>query len=241
MSVVSLQRTGRFVEPWSYVALGSSILVFLALMVAPFFEKTLVYKNVTVREGEPLKLKELQLNPQPMGALRVDVNALIPSNKWVTYEIQLLDKQGKVIASGLKEAWKESGVWNEDGESGTWSEEDVTGGLDIRAKKNEQVSIALAVLGYGNTNGQELDEAVPFTVSVKNGVIDTRHLFPGLFWSSVLYMMALIATRHTGKKAIVTKINDSDPSGRETVGGANRLVRVNVDVESDETSPPESG
>ncbi|CDN14057.1 hypothetical protein RintRC_4826 [Richelia intracellularis] len=38
--------------------------------------------------------------------MRVDVEARISNNQWVTYEIQLLDKQGKLIASGVKQAWR---------------------------------------------------------------------------------------------------------------------------------------
>ncbi|KYC38564.1 hypothetical protein WA1_35860 [Scytonema hofmannii PCC 7110] len=236
---VDTQRTGRFIHWWSYVALGASALVFLSLMTAPFFKQTLIHKDVQVKEEEPFKIKSLQLAPQLIGALRVDVNAIIPDNRWVTYEIQLLDKQGKVLASGIKEAWKESGYWSEEGETGTWSEEDLTAGLDVRAKKNEEVTLALAVLGYGETSGKELAEAVPFIMTVENGVIDTRPLWGGVFWSTFFSVMALFATRRIGKKAISAKINDSDPNGRETVGGANRLVRVNVNIQSDETSPPE--
>ncbi|GAB1540573.1 hypothetical protein NUACC21_32420 [Scytonema sp. NUACC21] len=240
MSVtVDTQRTGRFLNPWAYAALGASVLVFFSLMAAPGFKKTLIHKDVAVKEEEPFKVKSLQLSPQVFGALRIDVSAIIPDNRWVTYEIQLLDKQGKVLASGLKEAWKESGSWSEEGETGTWSEDDLVAGLDVRAKKNEEVTIALAVLGYGETNGKELGEAVPFTMTVENGVIDTRPLWSGVIFSTFFSVMALFATRRIGKKAISKKVSDSDPNGRETIGGPNRLVRLNLDIESDETSPDE--
>jgi hypothetical protein len=234
---IDTQRTGRFIHWWSYVALGASALVFLSLFVAPSFKQTLANKNVQVKAEEPFKIQSLQLAPQLIGALRVDVNAIVPDNRWVTYEIQILDKQGKVLTSGIKEAWKESGFWSEEGETGTWSEEDLTAGLDVRAKKNEEVTLALAVLGYGETSGKELAEAVPFTITVENGVIDTRPLWGGIFTSTFFSVMALFATRRIGKKAISAKINDSDPNGRETLGGANHLVRVNVNIQSDETSP----
>jgi hypothetical protein len=239
MSVtVDTQRTGRFVEPWAYVALGASVLVFLALITAPFFKKILVSQNITVSPGEPVKLKEFPLKPQLIGALRVDVEARIANNQWVTYEIQLLDKQGKLLASGVKQAYKESGSWYEEGESGTWSEEDLQGGLDVRVKKEEPVTLAINVLGYG-TGNTDIDLPVPFQVKVENGAIDTRHLWPGLFGSFALGTMALMAVPLAGKKAIIQKINDSDPSGRETIGGANKLVRVNVNFKADETSPQE--
>lgn len=239
MSVtVDTQRTSRFIEMWAYVALGASALVFLALIVAPFFKKTLVYKNVTASVGRPVKLKEFTLKPQSIGALRVDAEARIRMNQWVTYEIQLLDQQGKLLASGVKQAWKESGRWYEDGESGTWSEQDLKGGLDIRVKQEEKVTLALNVLGYG-TGRRDINLPVSFKIKVDNGAVDTRHLWPGFFGSLALGIMSFIAVPQIGQKAIAQRINDSDPSGRATVGGSNKLVRVNVNVESDETSPRE--
>ncbi|WP_088242086.1 hypothetical protein [Calothrix rhizosoleniae] len=239
MSVnVDTQRTSRFVEPWPYVALGSSALVFMALIASPFFKRTLVSKNVSVSTGKPVKLKEFTLKPQPIGALRVDAEAWIRTNQWVTYEIQLLDQQGKLIASAVKQAWKESGRWYEDGESGTWAEQDLKGGLDVRVKKEEKVTLAINVLGYG-AGRSSINLPVPFKVKVENGVVDTRHLWPGFFGSLALGVMAYLSIPQIGKQVIKESLNDSDPSGRGTVGGANRLVRVNVDVKSDETSPKE--
>ena len=234
---IQTQRTSRFIDPWSYVALGATGLIFLALVAATFFQKTLLSKTITVSEEEPVLLQPLQLKRQLIGALRIDVAATIATNQWVTYEIQVLDPQGQVIASVIKQAWSESGTWYEDGESGTWYEDDLVGGIDIRAKKQEQVTIALAVLEYGDSSGRELDSSVPFQVTVQNGVVDKRYLWAGLVGATSLAVLACIATPISGKKAIAKSICDSDPSDRATVGGANQLVRVKVNVESDTNSP----
>ncbi len=236
---VDTKKTRRFLEPWAYVALGASALVFLALLTSSSFKKTLASKNITATKGQPVKLETLELKPQPVGALRVDAEALIRSNQWVTYEIQLLDSQGKLLGSAVKEAWRESGTWREGGESGSWSEKDLKGGIDVRAKKNEKLTVAINVLGYGDTRGRELNLPVPLRVKVENGVVDTRHLYPGFFGSLALGIMSLIATRHIGKVAIAKTINDSDPRQRGELGGANKLVRVNVNIAADETSPRE--
>lgn len=236
---IQTQRTSRFIDPWPYVALGAALLVFLALFSAGSFQRTLLSTTVNASEEEPVQLEPLILRRQMIGALRVEVKALLPTNTWVTYEIQLLDNQGKPFASAIKQAWNESGTWYEDGESGSWQEEDLLGGLDVRAKQNETVTIAIAVLEYGNASGQELDQPVPFEVIVQNGAIDTRYLWAGLLGTSSLALLALYATPLTGKKAIAKTIQDSDPSDRATVGGAGRLVRVKVDVASDKTSPPQ--
>ncbi|NET58487.1 MAG: hypothetical protein F6K47_20735 [Symploca sp. SIO2E6] len=234
---IQTQRTSRFIDPWPYLALGSTLLVFLALFGASLFQKTLLSTTVSVMAEEPVQLQPLSLNRQLIGALRIEARAIIPLNRWVTYEIQLLDSQGQPFASAIKQAWNESGTWYEDGESGTWQEDDLLGGLDVRAKQDEMVTIAIAVLEYGDTSGQVLEQLVPFQVTVQNGVIDTRYLWPGLVGTLSLSLIALYATPLTGKKAISKTINDSDPNDRATVGGANRLVRVKVDVKADKTSP----
>ncbi len=238
MSVTTqTQRIGRFVDPWSYIALGAAGLVLLALMGSQFFYKRLTSETVYVEPEESVQLESTQLEPQLIGALRIDVRALLPTNTWVIYEIQILDQNGGVIASAMKEAWSESGTWYEDGESGTWSESDLQGGLDVQAKKNEQITVAIAVLDYGNTSGQELEQPVGFKVIVENGVVDTRYLWSGLIGSTILGIIAIIVTPFSGKVAIAKTIQDSDPSGRATVGGADQLVRVKINVKSDETSP----
>ncbi|MEW6497391.1 MAG: hypothetical protein AB1589_33555 [Cyanobacteriota bacterium] len=234
---IQTQRTRRFIDPWPYVALGATGLVFSALVAATFFQKTLLSKSIYVSEEEPIQLEPLQLKRQLIGALRIDVEATIATNQWVTYEIQVLDPQGKVIASVIKQAWSESGTWYEDGESGSWYEDDLVGGLDVRAKKQEQVTIAIAVLEYGDSSGREIDRPVPLNVTVQNGVVDKRYLWAGLVGATSLAVLACIATPMSGKEAIAKSIGDSDPSDRSTVGGSNHLVRVNVDVESDENSP----
>jgi len=231
------QRTSRFIDPWSYIALGASGLVLLALMGSQFFYKKLVSERVSVEPEASVELESIQLEPRLVGALRIDVRALLPSNTWVIYEIQILDQNGDVIASAMKEAWSESGTWYEDGESGSWSESDLQGGLDVQAKKNEQITVAIAVLEYGNTSGQELEQPVGFKVTVENGVVDTRYLWSGLIGSAILGIIAVIATPISGKTAIAKTIQDSDPSGRATVGGADQLVRVKINVKADETFP----
>lgn len=234
---INVTKTNRFIDPAFYIAFGATGLVFVALIASVFFEKVLLSKNVKVTQGEVTKIEALKIEPQLIGALRIDAIAIIPGKRWVNYEIQLLDKQGKPIASAIKQAWHQSGAWYEDGEYGTWSEKDLQAALDIRAKKNEEVTLAISVLGYGNQSGSKVTEPVSFDVKVSNGVIDTRHLFPGLFGTLAFAILSAIAIPYTGKQVINRKINDSDPTERATLGGANKLVRVKIYMESDATTP----
>lgn len=232
------KRTSRFIDKWAYVALGATSFLLLAFIASGLFTKNLISKNISVGLGESSPPEKLTLEPQLVGALRVDVQASIPTNTSLTYQIQLLDQQGKVVASAIKNAWSETGTWREDGESGTWAESDVLAGLDVRAKKAEQLNLVITALEYENRLGQELTEPKPvFNILVENGVVDTRPLWPALFGTIPLAIMAMFAVPLTGKKVISKKINDSDPSERASIGGADKLIRVKVDVASDETSP----
>lgn len=233
---INAKKTSAFIAPALYIVFGATGLVFLALIASAFFGKVLVSKNVAVSQGEVTKIEAFPIQPQ-IGALRIDARAVIPSNRWVTYDIQLLDKQGKLIASAIKQAWSESGTWYEDGESGSWSENDLKAGLDVRAKKNEEVTIAISVLGYGDTSGREFTEAVSINVKVSNGVVDAKHLWPGLFGTLAFALMTAISIPGVGKKVISKTINDSDLSDRAILGGTNKLVRVKINVKSDENTP----
>ncbi len=248
---VDNKRTSRFIDKWTYVALGATGFVLLAFIASGFFKKTLISKNISVGLGQSSPPEKITLEPQLLGALRVDVKASIPTNTSLTYQIQLLDQQGKIVASAIKNAWSESGTWYEDGESGTWAESDLLAGLDVRAKKAEELNLVVSVLEYERASGsrlvpriqlnnQKVGSAPPksnFNILVENGVVDTRPLFPALFGTIPLAIMAMFAVPRIGKKVISKKINDSDPSDRATLGGADKLVRVKVDIASDETSP----
>ncbi|MDX2245105.1 MAG: hypothetical protein NW224_30880 [Leptolyngbyaceae cyanobacterium bins.302] len=231
------QRTGRFVDIFPYIPWLAVGVMVVALIVGAFVERTLISTNILVEPNAATALQPIQLKKEPIGALRIDVTAGLPSNQWVTYEIQVKDQQGKVLASGIKQAWAESGTWSEEGESGSWAEDDLMGGLDIRTNQAEPVTIAIDVLEYSDTAGRELDKAVPFQVTVKNGVVDDRFLWAGLVGTTFLAILTLFSVSTTGKVAINKSNRDSDVVARATTGGQNRLIRVIVKVQSDEHSP----
>lgn len=237
MGEIKTKRTGKFIHWWTHAAFGASLLVFLMLIISPSWTKTLLSKTVTVNEGESVKLDPVDLRANSLGALRVDAEAQIQTNQWATFEIQLLDQNGKIIAAGTKEGWRETGTWYEDGESGYWDEGDTLGGLDVRAKQDEKLTVAIALLEYGTADGKEINQSLPFQVTVQSGILDVGYFWLGGIGSLIGAIITMIATGKTGKKVIRESMNDSDPTGRGTLGGANRLVRVKVDIEADETAP----
>lgn len=237
MSSPKTQTTAKFLDPFTYLTLLSTVAVFVCLVVSPIFMRSLVSKNIQVDPDVPKQLLPIQLKKEAIGALRIDVNASIPENHWVTYEIQLKDQQGQVIASGIKQAWNESGTWAEEGESGTWTEDDLVGGLDVRPTQAELVTITLSILEHTDLSGKEIDQPVPFEIRVVNGVVDTRYLWTGIIGTAFLSLLALLVLPFSGKVVIDKFICDSDLSGRGILGGTNNLVRVTVNIKSDEHSP----
>ena len=240
--VVQIQpsTTKRFVEPSFKLSLIALALVILAAIVSGFFYQPILDRNLRVSPQERVELPPITLQRSLIGALRIDVKATLPTNRWVVYEIQLYDEQGKRLASAIKEAWRESGVWREGGESGTWEEEDLLGGLDVQLGKKEKdkITIAVSVLEYGETRGQVINnQPVSFRVNVKNGVIDTRYLWVGFFGAIAMMILTLLSVGTAGKVRIKETINDSDVGGREILGGKDNLVRLTVKILSDETSP----
>lgn len=231
--------TRRYLDLSPSIALGGVVLVIMAAIAALLSQRQLVDTRLQVREGEPVQLDGISVRPHPIGALRIDVKAILPTNHWVTYEIQLLNAQNDLIGSGLKQAWRESGTWQEGGESGTWEESDLRAGLDLRLSESqaESLTVAIAVLEYGRTSGQALSGPVPFRVTVSNGVVDSRYLWAGLVGSAAFALLSYLAVGKVGIRAIAKTIQDSDVNGRATVGGANRLLRVTIRIEADETAP----
>lgn len=225
---INVKKTIRFIDPGLYLTFGAASLVLLALIVSASFKKVLSIKNVAVKPRQVKKLEMSKIKPELFGVLHIDAKAIIPDNRWVSYQIQLLDQQGKPVASAIKKAWHESG---------TASPIDSEAALNVRTKTNEEMTVALTVFGYGNKSGGTVKQAVHLEVKAFSGVIDIYHLWGGLVATSALAALNVIAIPLTGKKIISKTIDDSDPSDRATLGGANKLVQVKIDVESDETSP----
>ena len=231
-------RTSRFVEWSPLIALGALGLMGIAVIVAPFFLRQLLKTKVAVLPGETVQLDPIQPRQSPIGAVRIDAIAQLPTNTWSTFEVQVLDSQGNILASAIKQAWQESGTWEEDGESGTWSEQDLSGRFDIRqATLDAPIVVAISVLEQGTVNNQPLNESVTFQVTVWDGAIDHRFVWSGFVGVLLLTVLAAIATKNGGEIVITKTVKDSDPRGRGRLGNPDKLVRVAVRIVGDETSP----
>jgi hypothetical protein len=230
--------TARFTERSPLIALGALGLLALALAVSPLFSRRLIHTNVSVAPGATVQFDPVQPRRGAIGAVRIDAIALLPDNSWSVFEVQVLDPQGNPLASAIKQAWHESGTWQEEGESGRWSEQDQAGRFDIRQGALEgPIVVAIAVLEHGTTAGQPLTTPVTLRVTLWDGVIDTRFLWSGAIGVLLLAGLTAIAVRASGQTVISEHIDDSDLVGRGTLGGPDTLVRVIITVVADETSP----
>lgn len=231
------QPSRRFVDPWPTVTGGIAAVMLLALLSSAFMGKLVTSTTLNVEPEDTEELPPVQVQKTAIGALRIDAEARIPQNRWVTFEIQVLDSQDKVLASAIKQAWHEAGTWSEEGETGTWEESDLNSGVDIRPQQAEPLTLAINVLEYTDTAGQEINEPVPIRVMVRNGVVDNRYLWAGFIGTTLLALFSRLAVPSTGTRVIDKTMPDSDIGDRMVMGGSDRLLRVTLDIESDETSP----
>ena len=236
---VSTAKTKCFIDYWVYAPGAIALCLLLLSLFSSSIANTLLDKRIRVKE-EAVKVDTIDLQPNQIGALRIDVKSDFSNNfgynDWIVYEIQLRDRNGKIIASAIDEDWKESGTWYEDGQSGTWQESDLSGGIDLRAIEGERVDVFIQLLEREEILGVA-SAPVFFDVKIQNGVVDRRPLWWGTFFSSLLALITLSATNYSGQRAIRAKIQDSDPQGRGMVGGKDNLVRVEICSKLDENTP----
>lgn len=239
MSSVKKTTTHRFVDWSTYVAVFAIALVLLAGMMSPIFQRQIFNERLEVKQGEVVEFKTWKLKPRLIGAMRIDVDASFTNNRWTTYELRVLDDQGNLIVSALKQAWAESGTWREGGESGTWREKDVGAELDLRAAEDpETITLAINILDYTDTSGQPVEgESVFFRVRVFDGAIDTRYLVPGLIGTGGLALFCVLSTQTLGQQVISKIVYDSDIGGRGIMGGDDSLICCRLKIVADETSP----
>lgn len=230
-------QTGRFISKSAYLSLGIAGLVGVALFMAQFWQRLLIKKNVLITTEEALTLPAIALKTSPIGALRVDVAANLPWGSAVTYELQIRDQAGQVLASLVRDAWAETGNWAEDGETGTWSESELDAALDLRAQKSETITLAIAVLEHTNEQGMALKTAVPFDVQVYSGAIDKRYLWAGAIGTLFTTLLAFWAVPTSGKRVLSKTLRDNAVTDRTTIEKSDRLLRVVIKAKADPHAP----
>ncbi|WP_156915110.1 hypothetical protein [Rubidibacter lacunae] len=233
MPASRVQETYRFSEPSLYLAFGAIALIAVAGIGSFFTSRMELERRVRASGSEPAILGPVLVEPQTIGALRIDVRALLGRNEWAVFEIQALDATGKVVASAVKGAWSES-ISGRD--------PDLQAGLDLRSRQSRELTLVISVLERGDVrtgaSPQSLQQPIDFAVRVRSGAIDGRFLWGGLFVSLFFAGATWFQTLTSGRRVIEAVNPDSDAAGRAILGGENIMLRVLAIVLSDETSPP---
>ncbi|MBE9033266.1 hypothetical protein IQ266_26380 [filamentous cyanobacterium LEGE 11480] len=178
---MSRQTKRQFINRWidrtPYLLMGMAGCIFLLLIVSPIFASKKLDKTITLAPEQTQVFGPVDIPTQLFGTARVEVEATMSKQRWATYEVQLLDKDNKILVAGIKNAWRETGTWYEDGESGTWDEQDKNSGFDLRLRKAEPVSIAVTLVEVSDNKGRAVSEVVPLRVTAYTGTIETTPLW----------------------------------------------------------------
>ncbi|MBD1867880.1 hypothetical protein H6G00_12105 [Leptolyngbya sp. FACHB-541] len=172
---------------WICLSGVATVVMLAALVCSPLIETNLATQTLTIAPEDSAALQPIQIQPAAIGALRINITAAPAQNRWVSYEVQVRDAQGNLVASAIKDAGSESGY--EDGEY--WSETDLNAGLDIKSNQDETLTISVQVLDHTDPMGQDVEEPVSFIVSVTNGAVDSRFFWAGLFGTGSLTALSL--------------------------------------------------
>lgn len=173
---------------WLCLSGVATAVMLVALVCSPFIGTNLATQTLTIEVEDSKELQPIQTQPTAIGALRIDITAAPAQNRWVSYEVQVRDAQGDLVASAIKDAWSESADFKD---VDYWSETDLNSGLDIKLNQYETLIIGVQVLDHTNPMGQDVEEPVSFTVSVTNGAVDTRFFWAGLLGTGILTALSL--------------------------------------------------
>lgn len=122
-----------------YLLFGMGGLIFLTAISSPLLMSKKLNRLVTVQQETSQVLGPIAIEPQRFGTVRIEVKPDLSPQRWVTYEVQLIDQNDQIVLAGVKNAWRETGTWYEDGESGTWDEADRDAGLICNCVRPSQL------------------------------------------------------------------------------------------------------
>ncbi|MEB3291860.1 MAG: hypothetical protein VKJ24_01745 [Synechococcales bacterium] len=234
------QVTGRFISVAPYLCLCMSLVLLLVLMFSPSVGKTVFSRQVTVESEQPVTVGTLTLPPDRVGVLQVEAIALLPTNRWATYEIQLVNSREQLLLSAVKESWRETGSWQEEGQTGTWDEGDTTALLNFRpTQRSEPIQVVIEVLELSDHTGKKVTETLPFSVTIRRDPLNVLPLWLGWFLTVGLTGLAFWTVPRSGRvilRAVGSHLTDR-PGGEIGVQEwgqvtAHQLVRLSIEVQA---------
>jgi hypothetical protein len=144
--------------PWALALLPAAPLAVLLLAaLAP--QRSLTF---TPAADRALLSEPFFLPGGPLGSPLLQVEATIPQNTNLTYQLELLDPAGQVVLELRRDGWRETGTWTEDGESGTYDERDTAVPLLLRPAADGPHRLRLRLEELSGADGRPVAEPVGF-------------------------------------------------------------------------------
>lgn len=149
--------------PWALALLPAIPLAVLLLagLVPP---RSLTFRPAADRSllSEPFRLES-----GPLGSPLLQVEATIPRDTNLTYQLELLDPNGQVVLELSRDGWRETGTWTEDGQSGTYDESDTAVPLLLRPAASGPHRLRLRLEELSGADGQPRAEPVGFRARLR--------------------------------------------------------------------------
>lgn len=161
---VPAPRSGELLLwPWALAllpALPLAVLVVAALLPP---------RSLTLRPAADRALlsEPFQLENGPLGSPLLQVEAMIPTDSSLLYQLELLDPAGQVVLELSREGWRETGTWTEDGESGSYDESDTAVPLLLRPAASGPHRLRLRLEELTGVSGRPLAEPVLFRAQLE--------------------------------------------------------------------------
>jgi len=168
------------------------------------------------------------LEAGPLGSPFLMVRAQLPRNTQITYGVVLLDPAGQVVFSLSREGWRETGVWNEEGESGTYDESDSDLPLALRPPRQGVHRLRLRQEALSGSDGRPSGESVAFVVTLARHRVNAPLLWLTSAAALVASTCAWLAMYGPCRRRVVVRSREPRLSLRTDLGPG--LVRLSLQV-----------
>jgi hypothetical protein len=169
------------------------------------------------------------LEAGPLGSPFLKVRAQLPRNTQITYGVELLDPVGQVVFSLSREGWRETGVWNEEGESGTYDESDSDLPLALRPPHQGVHRLRLRQEALSGSDGRPSNETVVYSVSLARHRVNAPLLWLTSAASLVASTCAWLVMVGPCRRRVVVRSREPRLTLRSDLGPG--LVRLSLQVD----------
>lgn len=208
--------------PWALALLPAVPLVVLLLSaLAP--QRSLRF---TPAADRALLSEPFFLSGGPLGSPLLLVEATIPQDTSLTYQLELLDPAGQVVLDLRRDGWRETGIWREDGESGTYDESDTAVPLLLRPAADGAHRLRLRLEELSAADGRPLAEPAGFRARLASHRVNAPLLLLTAAAGLVCSLCAWIALYSHCRRCHVLRLEEGRARLRADLGPG--LVRLGL-------------